>query len=150
MQLKRLSEVLERYGENVIEDYRAALKEKGYRIADDISVRVDAVGGIYTVVLSLADYWKYIEGGRKPGGKMPPQAPILKWIQDKGIKPKEDNITNDQLSFLIRRKIARDGIKPKPFLTDAVENNSNIIEDIVNAYRVDILEGLTLELNIKP
>lgn len=148
MQLKRLSETLERYGQNVVEDYKAALKAKGYQIADTVSVRVDAFGGIYTVVLSLADYWKYIEGGRKPGGKMPPEAPILKWIRDKGIKPRDNKIKEKQLAFLIRRKIGRDGIKPKPMLSDAVEANSNIIDDIVNAYRVDILEGLTMEIKL--
>jgi hypothetical protein len=148
MQLKRLSETLEKYGQNVVEDYKAALKAKGYRIADTVSVRVDAFGGVYTVVLSLADYWKYIEGGRKPGGKMPPEAPILKWIRDKGIKPKDNKIKEKQLAFLIRRKIGRDGIKPKPMLSDSVEANSNIIDEIVNAYRVDILEGLTMQIKL--
>lgn len=148
MQLKRLSEILEKYGQNVVEDYKAALKAKGYQIADTVSVRVDAFGGIYTVVLSLADYWKYIEGGRKPGGKMPPEAPILKWIRDKGIKPRDNKIKEKQLAFLIRRKIGRDGIKPKPMLSDAVEANGNIIDDIVNAYRVDILEGLTMQIKL--
>lgn len=148
MELRRLSETLRQYGDNVLSDYKAALKDKGYRLADTISVRIDAMGGVYTVVLSLEEYWKYIESGRKPGGKMPPEAPILKWIREKGIQPKDTKIKEKQLAFLIRRKIGRDGIEPKPMLTKAIENNSDIVESIVNAYRLDILEGLSLQIKL--
>lgn len=55
----------------------------------------------------------YIDRGRKAGGKFPPKQPIEEWVRAKNIKPR-DGISQASLVYLIRRKIARDGIKPTP------------------------------------
>jgi len=53
------------------------------------------------------DYTVQLVEGREPG-KFPPINAIEKWINDKGIQPK-DNIPISSLAFLIARKIAREG-----------------------------------------
>jgi hypothetical protein len=70
-------------------------------------------------MLHLAEYWKFVEGGRKPG-TFPPVDAIRKWIEVKPIVPRPDKNgrlpTIEQLSFLIGRKIATQGIPATPAL----------------------------------
>lgn len=63
---------------------------------------------VYDIILN--GYIQYIENGRRPNGKFPPVEPIIRWARKHGIP--DDNST----IFLIRRAIARDGIKPRPMM----------------------------------
>lgn len=76
--------------------------------------------GKYIVIsIQLEDYWQFVENGRK-AGKYPPISEIRKWISVKPILPRPTNSgklpTDNQLAFLIARKISKFGIKPNPFL----------------------------------
>ncbi len=55
----------------------------------------------------------WIDRGRKAGGKMPPKQAITDWVKARNIQP-SGKMSQESLVFLIRRKIARDGIKPTP------------------------------------
>lgn len=98
--------------------------------------------------ISLASYWKYVEYGRKAGGKFPPFDKILKWIQIKPVLPRPINgikPTQKQLAFLISRKIARDGIKAGKQYDEAL----NIVwqrqkENISNAISMDLDTAIDL------
>lgn len=89
------------------------------------------------VTLHLPSYWYYIEHGRGPG-KFPPPEAIQNWIRVKNIVPREDR-TVPQVSYLIGRKIAREGTQGKHALEgtlDYIQNTffprlySAIVEDI--------------------
>lgn len=69
--------------------------------------------------LMLNDYVKYIEDGRKPHSKFPPVEPIVRWARKNGIS------TNNTTIYLIRRSIAEDGIRPRPFLDDFFKKMDN-------------------------
>lgn len=56
------------------------------------------------------DTFFFVTGGRRPGGKMPPEQSIKDWIRLKGIE--------DSALWPIRRSIAEKGIRPKPYLKD--------------------------------
>lgn len=58
----------------------------------------------------LNDYLKYIESGRRKGARFPPVEPIVKWLRKRGMP------TDNSTVFLIRRAIARDGIRPRPLM----------------------------------
>lgn len=75
---------------------------------------VKASGNI-VIELLLNDYVQYIESGRKAGSKFPPIQPIVQWAKKRGIK------TDNSTIFLIRRAIADDGIKPRPFMYKVLE-----------------------------
>lgn len=75
---------------------------------------VKASGNI-VIELLLNDYVQYIESGRKAGSKFPPIKPIVQWAKKRGIK------TDNSTIFLIRRAIAEDGIKPRPFMYKVLE-----------------------------
>lgn len=56
-------------------------------------------------VLFGPDYMLFMERGRGPG-RMPPIEPIMKWIEDKGIKP---NTSVKSMAFAIAKKHALKG-----------------------------------------
>ena len=78
----------------------------------------------FKVSVSMADYWKYVNGGRSPG-KFPPPDAIRNWIEVKPVNPyplSNGKIPSvEQLTFLISRKIANDGIEPTDFYDKAKE-----------------------------
>lgn len=121
-----LAAVLEQYGAEVCERYRAELAEQGKNasglLSGSVRYLVKRETAVYAVDLSLAEYWQYVEYGRRPG-KFPPPEKILEWIRVKPVLPRPlENgrlPTEQQLAFLIGRKIARDGIAPTPALSDA-------------------------------
>lgn len=68
-------------------------------------------GGVQATFGATAEYAWNIDKGRKAGGKLPPREPTLPWILSHGIP--------ESAEFAVRRKIARDGIPPAPFVTKA-------------------------------
>ena len=68
----------------------------------------------------LNDYLVYVESGRRPNSKFPPVGPIVAWMKRHMIP------TDNSTVFLIRRAIARDGIKPRPFLAKVFEDIDDI------------------------
>jgi hypothetical protein len=83
-----------------------------------------------------AEEGKFVESGRRPGRFPPPQA-IANWAKIKGIPRFRDKkgryISNDSRTFLLSRSIAKKGIRPFPFFTDALEQATqqlyNTLED---------------------
>lgn len=67
---------------------------------------VDVETGRYWVDISMEDYWKYVNDGRK-AGRMPPVEKIRDWILVKPIKPQPYTYTPSvkSLAFLIQRSI---------------------------------------------
>lgn len=79
--------------------------------------RIEQIGDEINATISAAEYAKYVEDGRKPG-KFPPPPAIQSWVEIKF--PQENSIKQNQIAFLIGRKIARFGIPPGNYLDEAV------------------------------
>jgi hypothetical protein len=103
--------------------------------------------GKYIVIsIQLEDYWKYIENGTKP--HWPPVDAIKKWISVKPILPrplKSGKLpTDNQLAYLIGRKISKVGTKAKPFLKptitdfDLINKVYNEVVDLLNKQLEDL------------
>lgn len=151
-----LRKVLEEYGQKAQELYKYNLALKGKnasrKLADSVEYKVTENDQAFTVSLSLEEYWRYIEHGRKPG-KFPPSDAILSWINVKPILPrpmmsasvsglghKNTRIPKpEQLAYLIGRKIARDGIEPTPIMaTTSKQVYDQFLADIRIALKQDI------------
>ena len=111
-----------------------------------VSIRFE--GNKYTGSISLASYWKYVEYGRRKGGKFPPFNKILDWVKVKPVLPRPINgikPTQKQLAFLICRKIARNGIEPGNQFKEALDltwaKDWKMISDAITA---DLDEAITL------
>ena len=150
IEFNNLERVLQEYAKDVKTLYKDNLKSDDARASGDLinSVQwiLEANKGTYIVSLSLAEYWKYVEYGRKPGGKFPPFNKIKEWIKIKPILPQPYNgklPTINQLTYLISRKIAAEGIKPRNLLSKTLEEiNSEYDEKISEAITQDIAEHL--------
>lgn len=120
-----LQDVLQSLAKDVGEGYKEELARNGRKtreqtLINSVKAEMRVNGTDYEVVLSLKDYWKYVENDTKP--HWPPYDPdkktfpnILRWIQIKPIIPRPDVNgripTEKQLAFLISRKIAEEGTK---------------------------------------
>lgn len=89
----------------------------------------------------LPDYAIYVERGRGPG-KMPPQGVLLPWMKLHGI--------NDAAEFPIRRKIAKQGTKPHPFLTPLQQIVGKIKRECLKLAKENIREVIREDLKDIP
>lgn len=144
---------------NLIERYKTILKENGRVASGDLlnsikgEVRVD--NNIYTFVINLNDYWKYLENGVNGTAvdnvsihsfncKTVNTDAIEKWITVKGIVPHSINNkvpSNKQLAYVISRSIARNGIKGGHYLINSLQSTNfinNIIEEFSKQVNIEI------------
>lgn len=149
MDFENLIEVLDEYGRAVKEKYQENL------VYDDAVASGELLNSVkyifqhnqssFEVSLSLLDYWKYLENGRK-AGKFPPINKILDWIRVKPVIPRPYNgklPTERQLAFLISRKIALEGTKPRDILKLTLEEiNDEYFVKISDALAKDIEEDI--------
>lgn len=137
---------------NALSEYKnaVAVHYKDRLVADDkkatgqlinsISTEIKVGSDTFEVVLNVVDYFKYVEEGRKPG-KFPPVDKILSWIKVKPVIPRPINgklPTEQQLAFLIGRKIATEGIEAGHQLRDTVQDiNAQFVPRLQEALEKD-------------
>ena len=152
--LKHTMKALNDFGNFIITNYKSQLEAEQMNNGElyrKISYSVSTVSSGWVISVSLADYWKYIENGRRAGAKMPPLEVIEKWIDVKQIKPHAMTLksgktvipTPPQLPFLIARSIGKKGIPPKPLFKNSFEAaKQQFIQVIKDAITQDIKENL--------
>lgn len=105
-------------------------------------------GKYLSVSISLQDYWKYIEYGTKP--HFPPVDAIRKWIKVKPVLPrplKNGKLpTENQLAYLIGRKISKVGTKAKPFLQPTIKD-FDLVGKVYNEVLELVTKQITEEIN---
>lgn len=95
--------------QRLLEDMAPRMLDEYKKLGNTENVTVTV--GELEVSLHLPSYWMYIEYGRGPG-KFPPIEAIQNWMTVKHIVPRND-ATVPQVSYLIARKIAREGTQGK-------------------------------------
>lgn len=95
----------------------------------------------FEISMEMAEYWKYVENGRK-SGKFPPISAIREWVNVKRVIPRPYNgklPTENQLAFLIARSISKKGIRPKPIFNDTLDDAMNDFENgLEDAFTKDV------------
>lgn len=142
---ENLSAVLEEYIIEVRNLYQDKLinedKIASGELLNNINYLIEKDDRQIEVSLRLEDYWKYVEYGRNPG-KFPPPNKIMEWIKVKPILPTPINgklPTPEQLSYLIGRKIAEEGIEATNALEETVKNvNERFEKRIEEAINADV------------
>lgn len=166
---KHLHRVLQQFGEELVNEYIVNLHTRKanatYNLADSVSYKVESGYGWIAVDISLLEYWKYVEYGRK-AGKFPPLQSIEEWIKVKGIKPMTRTQAsvkrwtqhrgrirrNDggipsikSLAYLIGRKIKEEGIQPRPILTTSIDEVYSRLESAIDeAITQDITDSVDI------
>lgn len=146
-QPSRVLAILQELAKDIEENYKEHLEQHDRVASGDllrsISTDIEVNGTTYTVWLNLADYWKYVEYDTKP--HWPPKAAIDRWIFIKPVIPRPDSKghipTPEQLSFLIRRKIAEDGTTG----THDLRDTENAVLPMYEERLLEALERDTLE-----
>lgn len=127
----------ERYKEKLTEDNRIA----SGRLISSVNSKVVVNDNEFIVELNLEDWWKFIEYGTKP--HMPPVSKILEWVKVKQILPTPmangKLPTEQQLAWMIAKKIEREGTEGTPNLTES-------IDEMVNEYEQKIEEALDADV----
>lgn len=126
--LQNFLSTLDEYAEKAKELYKRKLTDKGinasYKLLNSVETTVKRNDDEFIVSINLEDYWYYVENGRGPG-KFPPIDKILEWIRVKPVIPYTDSRgrlpTEEQLAFLIARKIANEGTEGRKVLYETVE-----------------------------
>lgn len=154
MEYTNTIKVLNEFADYLINNYKTELASQGWsggKLYNSVKKVSVVVGDVSTVTLSLEDYWKYIENGRRAGAKMPPITAIKNWIERKNIIPRPMTLRNGKtvvpntksLAFLIARSISKKGIKPKPLLKKSLElSKNNFIDKIKEALTNDIIQNV--------
>lgn len=168
----QIEKVLYQFGKKISADLQKGLAaQKKYAsgaLASSIKFQViDLDNGLYNFQLSLADYYKWVDEGRKPG-KFPPPAAIQKWLTYQSViaklgqnyplashlkagKRKHSGAHQSisvssqsrlkSLAYLIGRKIAKKGIAPTNFYSAVVNENAllQLRKQLVKALKRDVL-----------
>ncbi len=99
--------VADDFGEELVKELKFQIANKDKfatgNLADSMFHEVRQSGGKTVIMVFAADYFRFVDKGRRPGAKMPPKEPIVKWLRVRGIPVR--------LEFVIRRSIAKKGIK---------------------------------------
>ena len=137
---------------NTMEDYRKFLEvatkdnTKHYELSNNIKFNLQVNDTVFEIEFQAPSYWKYSNYGRSPG-KFPPFDKIEDWIIRRKITPyptKSGKIpTRKQLTYLISRKIAREGFKGSGFLEKSLSEQQDYWED-----RIKEAIGEDIELEI--
>ena len=163
--------ILENYKQIIIDALADSL-EKNDKVVQgllvqSISINIRSFATNMVMEISMADYWKYVDGGRRKGSKMPPINAMLKHIANRGINYKgiQNSYRNKKgqlvkrkkplakekalrtLAYLIGRSISKKGIKPTNFVDEAFDNNilDNMSRDLSTALGREILIDFNLE-----
>lgn len=153
---ENLTSVLNDFGKFLVEEYKDKLILEDVNASDNlynsVTYMVEKNNTTYEVKLNLMHYWKYVENGRRAGGKFPPVSAIERWIEVKPVLPTPmangKLPTNKQLAYLIARKISIDGIAPRPLLQQSVDEVwRNMQEFIAEALAKDMEKEINIELS---
>lgn len=167
-------EVLQEYTQRFIEALQHSLQEEDRVVSAKLWQSIDATVSVYgqkvVMNITMEDYWKYVENGRKAGGKLPPVNAMLKHIADRGERwnPVAQRISKfrknkkglevarkkslnmdkarNSLAYLIGRSIAKRGIKPTHFSKKVMEG-STLIEEFQEELSKSV--GREIEIQIE-
>lgn len=113
---------------------------------NSISFEINTKGEVTFLADETAEF---VESGRKPNSKFPPPPAIEQWAKIKGIPQFRDKrgryISNESRTFLLSRAIAKNGIRPFPFYTDAVEES---IAQLEASQEQALIDGIEIDLEI--
>ena len=155
---KEVQEAIDKFRKYVIQQSRSNLTKQRKNVNKSLYNSINGVSKVNKNSISLyfemLDYGifqdKGVSGKVKKyntdfsyKSKMPPSKVFDKWIVRKGIAPRNEKgqfMSRKSLSYLIARKIFREGIKPSLFFTKPFEKAYDRLPDeIVEAYGIDIV-----------
>ena len=110
------------FGDEIVNEFVKIMKTEDRlasgRLAKSMKAKIIDNKKGYGIRLLAANYYKFVDEGRKPGGKMPPMKAISKWASIRGIS--QDRV------WAIRKSIQQNGIKPANITSRGIQNITTI------------------------
>lgn len=133
--------------DDIINDLNKGDKNASGDLAKSLKVELSEGGSLVSVRFKAKDYWKYVDGGRKPG-KRPPIAPLERWVVKKlGIS---DEGSVKSIAFAIANKIKKNGIKPTYIFKNNVDKFKGKIRILLkDVSKEDVTKEIRKILNRK-
>jgi len=165
--MTELEQILDNFGERVtrlakinigrtvtINGKRRKIDNTG-KLRESIGYETEVNPNSFALSIEMEEYGVNVDRGRKPGKGIPVDV-LKEWIRQKPIrlrdlktgefKPKTKS-SEDQLSFLINRKIREKGIEATNFMTEPFEAEfKKLPDEVVEAYGLDVEELLNQTL----
>ena len=148
----RTEALLNSFGNTLISRYRDKIKEYASgKLYKTIDYTITSKSDSYLVTINLEAYWVFLENGRKPGAKMPPVSAIENWIKVRKIIPRPVTLksgkqrvpTIPQLAYVIARSIAKNGIAPRPFMRESINQTIDDFKSKLSAaVKDDVIDNL--------
>ena len=163
-------EILDEYAQRFIDALHSSLEKHdrvvGGGLFQSVKASTKILGQKVILEISMEDYWKWVDEGRKAGGKQPPPQAMLKHIANRGErwnpvaqsiskqyknkkgllvqrkKPLPMDKARKSLAFLIGRSIKKHGIKPTHFASEVMHDS-----DLLDEFRKDL--NIAVGRNIK-
>jgi hypothetical protein len=110
--------------------------------------------------LEYADYFKYVNDGRRPEKKRVPIKVLLEWIKIRGVRFRTERGrfargSNLQMAFAIQKNIYKYGIKPANIYDKGLDGIEDYFTDFPNnlppelqAAGVELFEALADDINV--
>lgn len=125
--------------------YKQMIVDSGHnasgQLGDTQSFEIDYSNNTWSITLKMADYWKYLEYGRRPG-KMPPVDKILEWINVRKILPRNNKkLPQKSLAFAISKSIAKKGIPATHLLQKSMNSfdfKHKVLGSIFQVYKSQV------------
>ena len=134
---------LEQLGELLVNDMASFLiankKLSSGTLVKSLKSKVeDSAAGIELNIYGT-DYAKFVDRGRKKGGKRVPISALVKWVKEKGLATGDKKMV--QLAFAIQTNIWKNGIKPTPFIQFALNKRELAVLDKVGNMRINYISN---------
>lgn len=155
IQYRHLEAVLNAYGQQVAERYKAELDaakaNASFNLKNTVKPFVEKKEDSMILFLALQDYWKYLEEGTGPKAghgayKYPPPFKVIhQWVKEKPIIPWSDklrtiplNQAQKAMAAMIRWSIYKHGTKPLHLLEKSLGDQQALLEKCREAIGQDI------------
>lgn len=151
METKNRQEILVKLEDRLKELTVDQLFSKGINATGQLARTLDYVStiseGNTSVSIEMEDYGYAIEdgrGGAQRKGTTSWRPQIINWMKAKGIRPRP-GVTLEQASYLIYRKINKQGFDAKPFVEPAL---ASFAAQFANQYAEATANDIELDLKI--
>lgn len=141
-------EALQKLGTLFVKMMKQKIKEKIYPYGNPQSGQGDkyASGNLYNsltatvmpngddfeLVITYADYFKYVNEGRRANVKKVPLSALLQWIKIRGIKGRNKKgrfMSNLSMAFAIQKNIFKYGIRPANIYDKGLDSLEEIFQN---------------------
>ena len=141
-------EALQKLGTLFVKMMKQKIKEKIYPYGNPQSGQGDkyASGNLYNsltatvmpngddfeLVITYADYFKYVNEGRRANVKKVPLSALLQWIKMRGIKGRNKKgrfMSNLSMAFAIQKNIFKYGIRPANIYDKGLDSLEEIFQN---------------------